>query len=288
MIAIEDFEPIDPIPAGDVASYRARSKTTSASLVVHCYRDAAANQGEYVASQLRRFPPADRARILDFGRAYRLVFFVTTELPGNLNFPQWVRFILDPPESSKAVSPEAQPRPVPVERTPPEQSLRPEPIREEPQTAANKPGELTMFAENRRQNKTPPANYGEPASPVYQNPSETTDTTEEFNRHYRRGGEVQPSKPSPIPELTDFRAMSRRAAPQSDRPAAPQYTGRMAAPVLQPPVREARRPDYPPASSSRPMKSPAKFGLKPWVAIVGIILGVVLVLLLILRLMDVT
>lgn len=116
-IDLQDFEPLERIPEGGVVSYRARSRASGVPLQVHLYRGFAVAEGDWVVSSLSRFPPAERARILDFGRGRDCVFFITQDLPGDMRFTDWADLALFPGSAPQTDSPAPHPEPVKVAET---------------------------------------------------------------------------------------------------------------------------------------------------------------------------
>ncbi len=87
MITLRDFEPLEQVGDDARVSFRARSRTTGAPLVVHLFRGTSFTEGMRVIKLLSALPEAERSRILDFGQEHGAVFFLTQELPGNMGLP---------------------------------------------------------------------------------------------------------------------------------------------------------------------------------------------------------
>jgi hypothetical protein len=296
MIRLKDFEPLDNIPAGDRVSFRAKPRTSGAPLLVHLFRGAAAPQGERIASSLFRFPPAERSRILDFGREPGAVFFLTLDLPGDLEFPDWVDSVFHPG------------RPLPKPPAPVAPVQPPPPVRTEPAAQQSPPAPSDGFTHFYKQ------------APAPAEPESTTSTSDSFYDFYRQ---AQPAREPPVPVRRDP-PPAPVAQPAPDNPMGWMVRGESGSPKSPPLARQpaARSPapaagspeqrdefaplfasDAPPArrpeperrrppdtgfhkATARDMAPPrsesvAWAGLKPLLMSMGIILGAALLFLLI-------
>lgn len=280
MIRLRDFDPLESVGDEGRVSFRARSKATGALLLIHLFRGANAMEGRRVLSSLPGFPSAERSRILDFGEDQGSVFFVTLDLPEEMSFSDWVDSVSRPGQPRRPPAPVAPPveKPVPASYAAPKQ-----PAPAKPPAETRKPaGEFTQFMRE-HQGSGP----------------ESTTTTEDMNgwleglpASERRG----PSRRDPVPEIP------RQSAPQSpmnwlEKPVAEPSPKAVFAPLFAdetgpPPqrhepaprrrIQERRQVSEPPRPS--PVRPSGQL-LKPWLQMLGIILGVALLVVLVMRIL---